>query len=231
MNRPTTTLFMLTSVDGKISTGDTDVMDVDKDLPTIKGVSEGLKQYYDLEMTTDLFSLNSGRVFEKIGFNDRKDIPKKLPVTFVVIDNKPHLNKNGITYLSQKAKEIIVITTNKSHPAFELKNELSNVHIIYFDNEINLEEMFTRLKTEYGADRLTIQSGGTLNSEFIRNGFIDYISLVVAPVMIGGKNTPTLMDGESLHTTNELSKIKALELQEITKLNNSYIHMKYKVLN
>jgi 2,5-diamino-6-(ribosylamino)-4(3H)-pyrimidinone 5'-phosphate reductase len=231
MIRPTTTLFMLSSVDGKISTGDTDAMDVDRDFPTIKGVSEGLKQYYDLEMTTDLFSLNSGRVFEKIGFNDKKDVPKKLPVTFVVIDNKPHLNKNGVTYLSQKAKEIIFVTTNKSHPAFELKSELSNVHIIYFDNEINFEEMFAKLKTEYGADRLTIQSSGTLNSEFIRNGFIDYISLVVAPAMIGGKDTPTLMDGESLHTTNELSKIKALELQEITKLNNSYIHLKYKVLN
>lgn len=222
---------MLSSVDGKISTGDTDVMDVDKDLPTIKGVSEGLKQYYDLEMTTDLFSLNSGRVFEKIGFNDKKDIPIKLPVTFVVVDNKPHLNKNGLTYLSQKAKDVIFVTTNKVHPAFELEKELGNIHIVYFDNKIDFNELFTKLKTEYGADKLTIQSGGTLNAEFVRDGLVDYISLVIAPVMIGGKDTSTLMDGESLHTVNELSKIKALELEDITKLNNSYIHLKYKVLN
>jgi len=31
MNRPETTLFMLMSVDGKISTGDTDILDVDQD--------------------------------------------------------------------------------------------------------------------------------------------------------------------------------------------------------
>lgn len=31
---------MLSSVDGKISTGDTDIIDVDKDIPTIKSVSE-----------------------------------------------------------------------------------------------------------------------------------------------------------------------------------------------
>ncbi len=42
VNRPVTTLFMLMSVDGKISTGVTDELDVDKDFPhiieTIRGV-------------------------------------------------------------------------------------------------------------------------------------------------------------------------------------------------
>ena len=33
MNRPVTTLFMLLSVDGKISTGATDDMDMDRDHP------------------------------------------------------------------------------------------------------------------------------------------------------------------------------------------------------
>lgn len=231
MSRPITTLFMLSSVDGKISTGDTDTMDIDKDFPMIKGVTEGLKQYYDLEMMTDLFSLNSGRVFEKIGFNNKKDTPNKLPVTFVVIDNKPHLNKDGITYLSKKSKDSIIVTTNRSHPVFELKNELNNLHIIYFEKEINFIELFSRLKSEYNAERLTIQSGGSLNAEFVRSGLVDYISLVIAPVMIGGKDTPTLMDGESLHSVGELNKIKVLELEGVDKLNDSYIHLKYKVLN
>lgn len=65
MDRPITTLFMLMSVDGKISTGATDDLDVDKDFPKIMGVQEGLHQYYEIEQTTDLWSLNSGRVQEK----------------------------------------------------------------------------------------------------------------------------------------------------------------------
>jgi hypothetical protein len=52
--RPVTTLFMLMSVDGKISTGCTDEMDVDRDLPKIEGVKEGLHQYYEIEQTTEL---------------------------------------------------------------------------------------------------------------------------------------------------------------------------------
>ncbi len=48
MDRPITTLFMLMSVDGKISTGATDNLDVDKDFPKIAGVREGLHQYGSL---------------------------------------------------------------------------------------------------------------------------------------------------------------------------------------
>jgi len=83
-----TTLFLLVSVDGKISTGDTDAMDVDKDYPKIVGVKEGLKQYYDLELETDLFSFNTGRVFTKVGMNEKTDEPKKLPASFVVCCNR-----------------------------------------------------------------------------------------------------------------------------------------------
>lgn len=47
IDRSITTLFI--SVDGKISTGATDDLDVDKDFSKIKGVNEGLHQYYEIE--------------------------------------------------------------------------------------------------------------------------------------------------------------------------------------
>ena len=49
MTRPITTLFMLMSLDGKISCGATDELDFDRDLPRVPGVVEGLNQYYELE--------------------------------------------------------------------------------------------------------------------------------------------------------------------------------------
>ena len=64
-DRPITTLFMLISVDGKISPGASDSLDVDKDFPNIPGLKEGLPQYYDIKQTTDLWSFNTGRVQEK----------------------------------------------------------------------------------------------------------------------------------------------------------------------
>lgn len=57
--KPITTLFMLMSVDGKISTGAVDELDVDREFPRINGMKEGVYQYYEIEKTTDLWSFNS----------------------------------------------------------------------------------------------------------------------------------------------------------------------------
>ncbi|VAW32944.1 hypothetical protein MNBD_CPR01-367 [hydrothermal vent metagenome] len=229
MKRPETTLFMLMSVDGKISTGDTDVMDVDTDYPKISGLEEGLQQYYDLEQDTDLFSLNTGRVFAKIGINERTDDPEKLPVSFVVIDNEPHLTTQGVTYLAKKAKNLIIVTTNKNHPAIPSKKDFENISIFEYDKNIDFEDLFTKLKEECGAEKLTIQSGGTLNATLVRKGLVNRIVIVVAPALVGGKDTSTLMDGESLHTPEELNKIKTLELVHAKPLENSYLLLEYRV--
>ena len=225
MNRPITTLFMLMSVDGKISTGSTDELDVDKDFPQITGVKEGLHQYYEIEQTTDLWSLNSGRVQAKIGVNTR-ETPNKIPVSFVVIDNK-HLDQNGVRYFCALSEEFVLITTNANHPAYDI-NE-SNLHIIH-QNELSLKDALVKLKSEYGCDRITIQTGGTLNGLFLREKLIDYVDIVVAPVLIGGKDTSTLIDGESLLSENELAKLGVLKLLECVVLENSYLRLRYEVI-
>ncbi len=230
MDRPITTLFMLQSLDGKINSGDTDELDVDKDWCIIDGVKEGLNQYYEIEKTTDYYSLNTGRVMEKIGVNEKKEYHSKVDVKFIIIDNKPHLNKQGIDYLCNWVSELILVTTNKNHVAFDLKNKYSNLEICYYD-ELDLDRILHDMKKIYGANRITIQSGGNLNGLFLRKDLIDYVHVVVAPILVGGVNTPTLVDGKSISSVNELNKLKALELIECKKLDNSYIELNYKVIH
>lgn len=205
-------------------------MDVDKDYPQIPEIKEGLHQYYDREKETDLFSLNTGRVFAKIGVNEKTDKPAKLPVSFVVVDNKPHLTESGIRYLAKKAKDLFIITANKTHPALSLKTDHLNVHVFQYLEKVDFADAFQKLYTEHGADRLTIQSGGTLNALLIREGLVDRVLLVVAPVLVGGKDTASLMDGESLHSTSELSKIKPLKLIQAKPLEHSYLMLEYQVI-
>ena len=225
MDRPVTTLFMLMSVDGKISTGATDDLDVDKDFPKIAGLTEGLHQYYEIEQTTDLWSLNSGRVQAKIGVNT-KEMPNKTPVSFVVLDNS-HLNENGIRYFCALSKNFVLVTSNDKHPAFSM--EESNLHIVY-QKELSLKDALITLKSEYGCERITIQTGGTLNGLFLREKLFDYVDIVVAPVLIGGKDTSTLIDGKSLVSQSELSQLGVLKLQECVMLENSYLRLRYEVI-
>ena len=182
ITRPVTTLFLLSSVDGKISTGANDELDVDRDFSAIPGVKEGLHQYYEIEQTTDLWSLNTGRVQAKMGVNE-KEFPDTSPVSFVLVDSK-HLTEHGVRYFCALSREFVLVTTNPFHPAFSVCED--NLHII-LQEKLSLLEVLEVLKRDFGCDRITLQSGGTLNGLFLREKLIDYVDFVVAPVLIGGQ--------------------------------------------
>ena len=228
MKRPQTTLFMLVSVDGKISTGSNDERDFDKDLHKTEGIKEGLQQYYDLEQQTDLCSFNSGRVMAKVGWNDKKDNIQKIPVDFVIVDNKPHLTQLGVTNLLARTKKLYLVTTNKEHPALQVSDP--NLEVIAYKDTVDFDDLFTKL-AESGIDKVTVQSGGELNAILIRSGLIDYVSLVFAPILVGGEDTTTLIDGKSLETSEDLKMLKTMTLLEAKPLENSFLHLRYKVEN
>jgi 2,5-diamino-6-(ribosylamino)-4(3H)-pyrimidinone 5'-phosphate reductase len=225
---PITTLFMLVSADGKISTGSTDERDFDKDLPNIKGLAEGLHQYYDLEKQTDYYSFNTGRVMAKVGWNDEKENIEKVDVIFVIVDNKPHLTELGVANLLKFVSKLYIVTANPRHPANAVKD--NNLAVINYEDKINFRDLFVRLKS-LGADKVTIQSGGDMNTELMRSGLISFVSLVVAPVMVGGHDTASLLGGASLESDNDLMLLKPLELVGVDQLNSSYLQVRYKVLN
>lgn len=224
--RPITTLFMLMSLDGKISTGAADTLDMDADLPHIPGTKEGLQQYYDIEQTTDLWSLCSGRVQAKVGANDAP-APAKTPVSFVLIDNR-HLTEAGVRYFCAKSKTFVLVTTNKDHPAFSVQAD--NLHILLQD-KLDLSAMLERLKKDFGCERLTVQTGGTLNGLLLREKLLDYADIVVAPLLVGGKEVSTLIDGPSIQTPAELKDLGVLELERCEPLEHSYIRLRYRVIS
>ena len=226
MDRPVTTLFMLISLDGKISPGASDELDVDKDFAVVSGLKEGLPQYYEIEQTTDLWSFNTGRVQQKMGVNE-KPFPPRTPVSFMLLDNR-HLTEHGIRYFCAKSKEFVLITSNRNHPAYKVEEE--NLHII-FQKELSLKDALFELKEKYRCERITIQSGGTINGLFLREKLFDYIDVVIAPVLIGGKETSSLIDGKSILSESELSAMGVLKLIDCTVLNDSYLRVRYQVIS
>lgn len=231
LERTETTLCLVISLDGKITTGSTDNLDSDLDWKRIVGVKEGFSQYYKVEQSLGPNYLNSGRVLEKVGFNDKREAPQKEPLRFVVVDRKPHLNENGINYLCNWLEKLFVVTNNSEHVGFELKSRHKNLEIIFYETEIDFHDLLVKLKKKHRIDRITIESGGTLNSVFFRNGLVDHVKIVVAPLIVGGKDTSSLVDGFSLTDQSQLHFLKALKLTEYKKLENSYLLLGYDVVN
>jgi len=69
-----------------------------------------------------------------------------------------------------------------------------------------------------------------MNAKLLREGLIQNISIVVAPVIVGGRATSTLVDGDSLQTLEDLKLLRPLKLVEARALEDSYVHLRYQVL-
>ena len=81
----------------------------------------------------------------KIGVNERIKDPIKVSVNFIVIDNKPHLTEKGLEYMTKWGKFLYLVTTNKNHPAFKLKDKLP-IEIIYYENKVDLADLLRKMK-------------------------------------------------------------------------------------
>ena len=119
---------MLVSVDGKISTGNSDVLDIDIDFPKIKGVREGLAQYYQLEKETNWFKLVSGCTMAKVGVNKRKSDVMKTELSTVVmaslIDGEPlHEPKDLIQLKALTLKKCDVLNNSYLHLQYDVIND------------------------------------------------------------------------------------------------------------
>ena len=89
--------------------------------------------------------------------------------------------------------------------------------------------MLAHLAGKFGCLRLTVQSGGTLNGLFLREKLLDYVDLVVAPALVGGRDTATLIDGEALYSPSQLSQLGILKLESAEVLRDSYLRLRYQV--
>ncbi|MFX0184789.1 MAG: dihydrofolate reductase family protein [Candidatus Hodarchaeota archaeon] len=229
-NRVETTLFLLQSVDGKISTGDIDERDQEVDFPKIKGIKEGLYQYYEFLLKTDRHALITGTVLAKIGVNTHNELDDHKDVNMIVIDRKPHLTKKGVNNLLNSFNKLYLVTNNKNHPVFDLENE-QELETIFYPTNIDLGDLLIKLKQNYNINKVSIQSGGTLNALFLKQKLIDHISIIIAPCLVGGKTTPTSIDGNAPRTVEDLLNIRALTLRQCKTLNFSYLYLYYDVIN
>lgn len=226
MLRPETQLFLLMSVDGKISTGSSTVFDFDQDLPRVPGVAEGLHQYYELEKQTDEWCLVTGKTMEKI-YRVANTPAVPLPVSIVVVDSQ-HLSLDCVEWLSRKYAQVVIARPHHSEYAFDYG--YANVKQCLYQ-EGNLSMLFSALYSVYYCKKLTVQSGGTLNDALLKAGLIDHVNLVVAPLFVGGATTPTVVDGSGLQSYTNLSELSVLKLVSVQPLENNYLYLQYDVIH
>jgi 2,5-diamino-6-hydroxy-4-(5-phosphoribosylamino)pyrimidine 1'-reductase len=77
--------------------------------------------------------------------------------------------------------------------------------------EVDLRLLLDRL-ADRGVSRLLLEGGGELNWRFVRDGLVDELYVTIAPVLLGGREAPTLLEGGGFPMAAQ-RKLRLLELR------------------
>ena len=132
----------------------------------------------------------------------------------VVVDSRCRVPPDA-EVLSGEAETLIAVSHAADEEKVKLVAEKENVEVVRFGKErVDLPALVEYLKVKKGVDRLMVEGGATLNHAMLREGLVDEISIYYGSMIIGGKLSPTIVDGESFETPLKLELVECRQLGE-----------------
>jgi 2,5-diamino-6-(ribosylamino)-4(3H)-pyrimidinone 5'-phosphate reductase len=107
------------------------------------------------------------------------------------------------------------------------KNYKSNVEVIQcevdYEGLIDLNQMLEILYNR-GIKKLMVEGGSTVIWNFLKQGLVDDLFVFIGPMIIGGKYTPSMADGEGITRDDELINLEIVEFKRVG--NGLLVHYK-----
>ena len=188
MKRPYVIINCAMSADGKIA------------LPTRKQIrisnNEDIGRMYKLRSECDAVLVGVGTILAddpKLTVKERYVKKPNQPIR-VILDTNCKTPETALA-VNEKAKTLIFIKNECK------KNFNPNVEIVKCNTDeggmIELKEIL-KILFQRGIKKLMVEGGGTVIWNFLKQGLVDEMYVYVGPIIIGGKETPTLADGNGI---------------------------------
>jgi 2,5-diamino-6-(ribosylamino)-4(3H)-pyrimidinone 5'-phosphate reductase len=215
MNRPYIQINVAMSADGKIDTAtrkgsaissEADKRRVDELRAGMDAVLVGGNTLLseDPRLTVRSTDLRAKRV--------RKGWPEN-PAKVGVVSEIPSAGVNLQQFLSSGPARQLIYTTQRSAPEEIARLQQAGAEVFVQDGkQVNLQAMLESLQG-LGIRRLMVEGGGTLIAEFFRLGFVDELTIYIAPKIFGGASAPSLADGPGF-LTEMAPKLKLLLVEK-----------------
>ena len=207
MNRPHIIINCAMSVDGKIAMPSKKQIRISSD--------EDIKRMYELRNSCDAVIVGIGSVLSdnpRLTVKEKYVLEPKNPIR-IVLDSKCRTPTDYLV-VDNKSKTMIV-TTEKSNNIYR-----DNVEIIQCNKDgsgkVDLRELLYSLYNR-GIKKIMVEGGGTVIWNFLINSLVDDIFVYVSPIVIGGRSTPTMADGEGIKNENSLIKLDLISYDKLGK--------------
>lgn len=221
-SRPETTLFLINSVDGRITSHDSDPLDPDKNWKRDPKIQAITQPFFDFARG-EIHTVTYGESLARIGINERTEIHPVKDVRLVVIDHETNLRPSGINYLTHTFHTVYLVSLN-NHPALSQAQTIKNLKVIPQENELDFSPILTILYKKYHIKQVSIQSNARFNARWLSAGLVDYLSVIISPLLVGRHGTPNLID-------QDLLTVKPLVLTEMKAFGLNFVNLRYDVVN
>lgn len=212
--RPHVILVAAMTLDGKIASksGDSRISSVDD-----------LRELHRLRSCADAVMIGIGTELNDNPSLTVRNVKGRSP-TRIVVDSSARIPPNS-KILSNGGPPIIIATSKKAPKARlqELREAGAEV-ICCGATKVDLKTLLRRLRRK-GIERLLLEGGGNLNWSMLTNGLVDAMEVTVAPLILGGREATTLVEGPGIANTEQAIK---LDLTKWTRKGNEIV-LNYKV--
>lgn len=191
-----------------------------------------LKRVHKLRSNVDAIMIGSNTaIIDNPMLNVRFHKNSNNP-TRVIIDGECKIPIDSKIIKTAKKINTIIAINNKVNSISKIKKlkEL-NVKIISTKKtkfgKVDLKKIFSVLE-EMGIQKILIEGGGEINWSCVKLGLVDELRITISPVIIGGKDAKTLMEGTGFLKISQGIKLK---LKKIKKYRNDEVVLYYTILN
>jgi 2,5-diamino-6-(ribosylamino)-4(3H)-pyrimidinone 5'-phosphate reductase len=144
----------------------------------------------------------------------------------IIIDSKARIPLNSrIIRSSKKIQTIIAATHNASSKKIKELEKVGAQVLFSGKGKVNIENLFQVLE-RLGFKKILVEGGGEINWSVLKLGLVDELIVTISPVVIGGRDAKTLVEGEGI--TNITNGIK-MKLSKTVIQNKNEIVLYYKL--
>lgn len=109
---------------------------------------------------------------------------------------------------SKRFSPILLLTTEAAGSKLRALSKVVDGMFISKGDVLDFSAALRWLRTTWGVKRLLCEGGGELNAPMFRGGFVDELYLTICPLIFGGRNAPTLADGDGIERLAEGKRFK-----------------------
>jgi 2,5-diamino-6-(ribosylamino)-4(3H)-pyrimidinone 5'-phosphate reductase len=133
----------------------------------------------------------------------------------VIVSGSASLNPRADVF-RHRFSPIIVLTTERA-PAARLKalRAVADCVAVFGRQELDFTAAFHWLRKEWKVKRLLCEGGGELDAPLLRLGLVDEIYQTICPLIFGGRDAPTMMDGVGVGSVRDAIRVRLKSTRQI----------------